>query len=189
MHVAGRRFVDRAPGQRTVKVYSNQPEVVLFVNGEPVGAKKGAHVFVFEDVPMVMGENTVCARAGVLADEITLNAVAKPNESYVLPDDEPDAGAVANWFDGEKPVALEYPEGYFSIKDKLKELTAHPEAAAVLGEAFEKMGGGGQAKSLKNMMGMLGGMSLAQILKMAGKRIPAGADAYLNAKLTKIKKP
>ncbi len=189
VHVAGRRFADRAPGQRTVKVYSNQPEVVLFVNGEPVGAKKGAHVFVFEDVPMAMGENTICARAGVLADEIVLNAAAKPNPDYVLPDDEPDAGAVANWFDGEKPAAPEYPEGFYSVKDKLKDLLANPETAAVLSAAFEQMGGGGMsAKSMKNMMGMLGAMPLEQIIKLAGKRIPAGAMAHLNGQLTKIKK-
>lgn len=41
---------------------------------------------------------------------------------------------------------------------------------------------------MKNMMGMLGSMPLEQIIKLAGKRIPAGAMAYLNGQLTKIKK-
>lgn len=49
-------------------------------------------------------------------------------------------------------------------------------------------GGGMSAKSMKNMMGMLGAMPLEQIIKLAGKRIPAGAMAYLNGQLTKIKK-
>ena len=189
MRVAGSRFVDRAPGQRNVKVYSNQPGVTLFVNGEEVGTKEGAHVFVFENIALRDGENTVTARAGACEDTITLRGVAEPNKDYVLPDENPEAEGVTNWFEGIEAPKMEFPAGYYSIKDNMKDLLANPETAAILNGLFEQMGGGGAAgKSMKNMMGMLGRMPLEQILKLAGNRVPKEAPAYINGLLTKVKK-
>ena len=189
VRVAGSRFVDRAPGQRNVKVYSNQPGVTLFVNGEEVGTKEGAHVFVFENIALRDGENTVTARAGACEDTITLRGVAEPNKDYVLPDENPEAEGVTNWFEGIEAPKMEFPAGYYSIKDNMKDLLANPETAAILNGLFEQMGGGGAAgKSMKNMMGMLGRMPLEQILKLAGNRVPKEAPAYINGLLTKVKK-
>ena len=80
VHVAGRRFADRAPGERTVTVYTNQPEVTLLLNGQPVATVEAVdHVAIFEELPLQAGANTVTARAGSCEDSITLNGVETSN--------------------------------------------------------------------------------------------------------------
>ncbi len=182
VHVAGRRFADRAPGERSVTVYTNQPEVTLLLNGQPVGTQPAVdHAAVFSELPLRDGENTVTARAGSVEDTITLNGVAQPNPGYVLPQEDAQAG---NWFtpEGGEPQELVFNEGCFSIKDKIKDILDHPQAGAVLRGMMEQAGVGG------SMLGMLGGFSLQNLLKMAGKNLPAGAAFFINDKLNKIAK-
>ena len=189
VHVCGSRFVDRAPGQRDVIVYTNCPEVTLFVNGAEVGTQQAVdHMCVFHEVALQNGANTVTAKAaGAPDDTISLNGVDKPNESYVLPQEETEAG---NWFDElGNEVKMEFPEGYLSIKEKLGTIMANEEGAKVLMELFEKLGAGsGMGKSMKNMMGMIKGMTLENILTLMGNKVPANATGYINSLLTKIKK-
>ena len=189
VHVCGSRFVDRAPGQRDVIVYTNCPEVTLFVNGAEVGTQQAVdHMCVFHEVALQNGANTVTAKAaGAPDDTISLNGVDKPNESYVLPQEETEAG---NWFDElGNEVKMEFPEGYLSIKEKLGTIMANEEGAKVLMELFEKLGAGsGMGKSMKNMMGMIKGMTLENILTLMGNKVPANAKGYINSLLTKIKK-
>ena len=59
---------------------------------------------------------------------------------------------------------------------------AHPVAGAMLREMFDKAGVGGP------MLDMISGFTLANMLKMAGKHMPAGAAFFLNDKLNKIAK-
>ena len=183
VHVCGRRFADRAPGERSVYVYTNQPEVTLLLNGQPVGTKVAVdHMAVFEELPLQDGENTITARAGDVEDTITLNGVEKSNPDYVLPQEDTQAG---NWFTpegSEGPQELEFIEGHFSIKDKIGDIMAHPVAGAMLREMFDKAGVGGP------MLDMISGFTLANMLKMAGKHMPAGAAFFLNDKLNKIAK-
>ena len=192
VHVCGRRFADRAPGQRDIKVYSNCPTVTLVVNGKEVETLNADKIFVFKDVALQDGANEITAKAvGAADDTITLNGVAQPNPDYILPQDDSVGNGVANWFDDiEVPTTLEFPEGYFSIKDRIGDIAAHPEASEVLRELFSNMGSGAgvNAKSMDNMMGMMKNMKLQDILKMAGKRVPAQAKFVINEKLTKIKK-
>ena len=62
IHVCGRRFTDRAPGERDVTVYCNRPEVTLQVNGKEVSSRSGdGYVFTFRDVPLSEGANSVKA--------------------------------------------------------------------------------------------------------------------------------
>ena len=190
VYVAGRRFLDRAPGQRDIKVYSNQPAVTLLVNGQAVGTQEGAHVFVFRDVALRDGSNTVTAVAGDLSDTISLHAVAEPNPDYVLPGFGPSAQGVTNWFaDIQVEGELEYPEGCFSLRDTMGDLYANVETAALL-EAnaqviFEPM-----AKSMKNMYstGMMSKTTLENILKMSGSGLGEKGKLYLNQQLNQIKK-
>lgn len=41
---------------------------------------------------------------------------------------------------------------------------------------------------MKNMMGMIKGMTLENILTLMGNKVPANAKGYINSLLTKIKK-
>lgn len=190
VHVCGRRFVDRAPGQRDIKVYSNCSPVTLLVNGKEFKTLQGDKIFVFSDVPLTEGDNTITATApGTQEDTILLRGVDKANQDYILPQEDDGAEGVANWFEGIQANAkLEFPEGYFSIKDKIKDIMANSQAAELFQGLMEQAMGQGMGKSMKNMMGMVGGFSLQQVLKMAGKKVPAGADIYLNQLLNKIPK-
>ena len=191
VHVCGRRFMDRAPGQRDIKVYSNCPQVTLLVNGCEVATLKADKIFLFKDVILQNGVNEITARAeGAADDVIYLNGVTTPNSSYILPQEENTGDGVANWFDDiAVSRKLEFPEGFFSIKDKMGEIMANPESAKVMNQVFSQMGGGTMnAQSMKNMLGMLKNMSVETILKMAGKKVPADAKYALNDMLNKIKK-
>ena len=96
-----------------VTVYSNQSAVELFANGESLGVKEAADHFFYFDVPNV-GETTLVAKAGDLTDEGTIRKVDVFNEDYRLKEQ----GAVLNWFD------ITEKEGYFSLNDKIGEITA-----------------------------------------------------------------
>lgn len=185
VHVCGARFTDRAPGQRSVTVYTNCPQVTLLLNGAELGTKAAVdHICVFEELPLCEGANSVTAKAAnALDDTIILNGVQTPNEGYVLPQEKTEAG---NWFDElGKELKLEFPEGFFSIKDKLGDIMAHNEAGKLLEDLFAKIDAG---KNMKSMMSMMKSMTLDNILTMAGKAVPADAKAYINNLLTKIHK-
>ena len=75
-----------------MKVYTNQNEVTLYVNGDKLETKYGEHVFEFT-VPMG-AEVRVKAASGELSDEAVFRKVSKPNPAYALKDTG-DKGA--NW--------------------------------------------------------------------------------------------
>jgi beta-galactosidase len=82
VYITGRRYVDRAESRTNIKVYSNLPEVTLYVDGKEVDTQKGSRVFSF-NVPLE-GKIQIKAVAGECSDEITVNRVEKPNPSYKL---------------------------------------------------------------------------------------------------------
>ena len=66
VHICSKRFVERTGSTATVKVYSNQSTVALYVNGNKVGEQTGEHVFTFK-VPL-NGELHIQAVAGDRSD-------------------------------------------------------------------------------------------------------------------------
>ncbi len=111
VHVCSKRYIDRVEDVTKITVYSNQPEVELFVNGESIGKKTAPDHFFYFEVPNV-GESKIVARAGDLSDESTIRKVEERNMDYVLVE----KGAVLNWFD------IDAPEGRFSLNDKLSDI-------------------------------------------------------------------
>lgn len=71
VHITSRRFVERTEATTAVKVYSNAPEVELFVNDRSLGKVRSAdRVFRWPDVTLTAGENKIRAIAGsTLSDE------------------------------------------------------------------------------------------------------------------------
>lgn len=200
VHVAGRRFVDRATEERDITVYTNCDEVTLVVNGAEVATKAAVdHAVVFENVALNDGANEVTAKANGVEDTITLNGVAEHNYAYDLPE----GNEGANWFDdpaaieARKAKKLNFPKGYYSIKDKMSVLQANPQTAAILAAAMEKAmqgsamasmanpDGGGMGKEMMEFMGM---MTLNNLIKMAGAAVSADDKYQLNEMLNKIKK-
>ncbi len=194
--VSGGRFVNRAPGERNVIVYTNCDEVTLVVNGAQVETKEAVdHIITFENVALKDGENTVTAFSGsVKANTVTLHAVAEHDYSYDLPE----GNQGANWFNDPAAVAarqaLKYPKGYYSIKDKFGTLMANPQCAAILGNLMQQvmgsMGGDmmGMGQMSDDMMKMMNMMRLSDMLKMAGDKVPLEAKIALNEALIQIKK-
>ena len=113
VHLCGKRYVDRVEDVTRVTVYSNLPEVELFVNWESVGKQCAEDHFFYFDVPNV-GESTLVAKAGELSDEGHIRKVDEMNMDYVLVE----KGAVLNWFD------VTAPEGRFSLNDKIGDIMA-----------------------------------------------------------------
>lgn len=122
VHICGRRYVRRAEDVTQVKVYSNQSRVELRVNGKTIGVKEGSHTFCF-DVRMEE-KMKVEAFSGDLTDCILIEKVPEVEKSYVYSA----AAEIANWFAG---LELKYPEGYFSINDKIGDIIKVPEGRAV----------------------------------------------------------
>ena len=83
VHVCGSRYVDRPEAETTVKVYSNQKKVSLYVNGQLLSEQEGDKVFTFK-VSLGEGETSIEARSGELTDSAVLRKVSEPNPSYKL---------------------------------------------------------------------------------------------------------
>ncbi len=196
VYVAGGRFADRAPDERNIIVYTNQPSVTLIVNGEEIATQEAVdHAVVFRAVALKDGANTVTAKGNEVAgNTITLNAVAEHNYAYDLPE----GNQGANWFDDPAAVAarkaLRYPAGYYSIKDKVSVLLANAKTEPIVREILGKAMGGGPMAGMapkgddNPMAEFMGMMRLSDLLKMAGGALPAEAKIALNEALIKIKK-
>ena len=193
--VSGGRFVNRAPEERNVIVYTNCDSVTLVVNGVDVETKAAVdHMISFENVALNDGENTVTAYAGdVKANSITLCGVAEHDYSYDLPD----GNQGVNWFDDPELVAMKkafkYPKDAFSIKDKMGALFANPQTAAILGDLMKNMMGANTMMSSMGqmspeMMQFMNNMRLSDALKMAGDAFPMAAKLALNQALNQVKK-
>ncbi len=182
VHVCGSRYVDRAEEVTEVKVYSNQPQVTLFVDGEEKETKSGKYLFTFE-VPL-SGEHEITAKSGDLSDSIKVRKVAEPNMAYQFGE----KGGVVNWFDKE-----DFKPGYFSIKDTLGVLKSHPVAGAIVNKLMDGASAkrGDVAESVKDnpaLQKMMAAMSLESMLKQAGDAVTEEQVKQLNAALQQIPK-
>ena len=191
LHLCGRRYAQRAGETTQIRVYSNQPLVALYRNGELVEVKAADKVFVFDAVALADGFNTITAAAGGLKDSMTLEKVEKEPDIYVLPEVSERAEGVANWFklagDLDLKAPMEFPEGKYSIHDTMEELSKSPEAMEIATEAFKLALNMKMVKG-EGMWDMMKGMNLKSMCEMAGSMVPEGFTESLNAKLIKIDK-
>ena len=190
IHVAGRRYARRAGETTEIRVYSNQPEVALYLNGRLVEEKSADRVFVFT-VALHEGFNVITARAGDLRDSITLEKVEKEPTIYVLPEVNERAEGVANWFklagDLDLQAPMQFPEGKYSIRDTAEEISKCPEAMDILTNAM-KLTLNMKVAPGEGMWDMMKSMTLEKAFAMAGNMVPEGFAESINAKLTEIDK-
>ena len=92
VHLCSKRYVDRAEAVTSVKVYTNQKHVALYVNGKLAEEKDGDKVFEFK-IPLE-SEVKIEAVAGELKDSCTLRRVSAPNPDYTL---KKSKGKSQNW--------------------------------------------------------------------------------------------
>lgn len=194
VYLCGRRYSRRTGDTTTIKVYSNQSQVSLYVNGELFATQPGCKIFLFENVPLQKGFTYLQAVADKCNDNMTLEKVAKKPDIYTLPQEEDEMEGVANWFEQVQVttdnVPMEFSETHFSVYDKITDLLANEEASEILISSFHSLTG---MKLQKSMMGMIGGKTLidmAAMMKDMGNtaQVPDNAMEIINAALSKVAK-
>ena len=198
VHLCSKRYIDRVEDVTKVTVYSNLPEVELFVNGESIGKKTAEDHFFYFDVKNV-GESTIVAKAGELTDEGKIRKVDEMNMDYVLVE----KGVVLNWFD------IDAPEGRFSLNDKIADIMESKRGKLwFIGVGLKikkkmdagkkdpnKKKSGGFDVDLKadgGLMQMMGGFTVLRLTSMMGMmnvNFTKEELLKMNKKLNKIKKP
>ncbi len=186
VHICGKRYVDRVEDVTKVTVYSNQPEVELFVNGKSLGKQSSTEHFFYFQVPNV-GESLLTAAAGTCTDESRIRKTEVFNEDYRLKE----KGAVLNWFD------ITEKEGYYSLNDQLTDVMKSQEARSLFWEMMENgmqnQEGEPMIKlqDMGSMMQMMGGFTLIRLAKlMSAAHITFSREQLLtlNAQLNQIRK-
>ena len=197
LHICGKRYIDRVEDVTKVTVYSNFPEVELYVNGELLEKQSSDNHFFYFNVPNA-GTSTLKAVAGDLTDESTINKVDTFNEAYRLVE----KGAVLNWFD------INAPQGRFSLNDTMKDIMScfagkmwfagvglnikkkldankKPGAKKDGGFDVDLSAGGG----LMEMMGGFTVLRLTSMMAMANISFTKEELLKMNKQLNRIRKP
>ena len=84
VHICGKRYAQRAGETTEIRVYSNLPQVSLYLNGKLLETVRADKVFVFH-VALSEGMNTLTAKAGDIHDSTVFEKVAREPEIYTLP--------------------------------------------------------------------------------------------------------
>ena len=191
VHICSKRYVDRTEDMTLVKVYSNLPEVTLFLNGEKFETKKAEDHFFSFTVPN-KGRTEIKAVSGEYSDEAVINKVEVFNEEYRLKE----KGAILNWFD------ITEREGYCSLNSKISDIMASWKGKMILSLLLMKKAKGLKKKNKgekgnpassmanKDMMAMVGSFTILRIssmVSMLGIEFTKEELLSLNRKLNKVK--
>ena len=184
VHLCGSRYVDRTEEVTEIKVYSNQNEVSLYLDGKLFATRQGHVVFSFQ-VP-ISGEHTIEARAEDCTSVMLVRKVSEPNPAYRKPGRAASTG-VTNWFD-----KGEADPNCYSILDTLGEIRQNPEAAAIIDQMMAKgaESHGEIAETVKDnpaLQRMMNRITLVSLLKQSGA--DEESIKQLNRILQGIKKP
>lgn len=199
VHICGKRYKNRVEDVTKVTVYSNQPEVELFLNGKSIGKQKSEEHFFYFQVPN-KGESVIEAAAGDCRDESRICKVDVFDEAYRLKE----KGAILNWFD------ITAPEGYFSLNDKMGDIMGTPEGKEVMMDFLQRKSvpketdnadsdaaePEGKAKpdmpvmneKMFEMMGSFTVLRLVNLLGSISQKVTKEELLALNAKLNEIRK-
>ena len=195
VHITSKRYYYRAEKTTTVKVYSNCDKVTLYVNGKEFATQEGKYIFTFKVPLKILGATKIKAVSGDVSDEASIKYVRKPYKGYILKTE----AKVDNWFDKNNEFDFKFPEGYFSIKDKLGNIMATEEGEALINSLMDRvvkmmMSGPdsqskGEVKISKGMMKLASSMTIERIAGLAGDKVTADMLFEVNEMLNKIKKP
>ena len=184
VHICGKRYINRVEDITKVTVYSNLPEVELFVNGTSLGKQTSKEHFFYFQVPN-QGTSTLIAIAGNCKDTSLIKKVDTFDESYRLKE----KNAILNWFD------ITAPDGYFSLNDRISEILEKPEGKEIFLSFASNLNGvmGTDTNFMKqeSMMQMLGSFTVLRMVGLLGAAhvtITKEQLLNLNAQLNKIKK-
>ena len=203
VHICGKRYIDRVEDITKITVYSNLPEVSLYVNDELLETQRSDNHFFYFQVPN-KGVSVLNAKAGAYEDESKIKKVDEFNEAYRLKEE----GDVINWFE------ITTKEGCFSINDKFGEVMENKAGARYMKRTLaliflkiklksknskdkDKAKDNGKSRNIDfgnpEMKKFLYGMSVKRLISMAGTMGPGMQFTKkqvldINKKLNKIKK-
>lgn len=187
--ITSKGYKKRPTEMMSVKVYSNQNEVSLKINGKVFDSKIGAPVFIFEDVPLNEGltEIEVTCPGTDLRDQAIFEKVSEPEPSYLAPPRKnPLKDAVQNWFNSEDEKGnaepMLYPAGYFSIKSRVGDVCDNAEGEQFMRQHLAPLFDHPMFDFIKNM-------SFKDLADMNKGSLTPPVLKVLNRGLTKIKTP
>lgn len=135
LHLCEKRYKKRVEDTTVIKVYSNQSEVSLEINGQQSASVSGHIVFLFPNVKLNPGVNRITARSNELIDTMEVICVEEPEQSYIYADPNPGFN-VKDWVTGGKKSEDLFPEDRCSVIDEMRVLSSIPEAWAILEKDF-----------------------------------------------------
>ena len=184
MHICGKRYIHRVEDITKVTVYSNLPEVELFVNGTSLGKQKSKDHFFYFQVPN-QGISTLVAIAENCKDNSLIKKVDTFDESYRLKE----KNAILNWFD------ITAPDGYFSLNDKISEILKNPKGKELFLSFASSLNGVmgtdtnfTQQESMMKMLESFTVLRMVGLLGAANVTVTKEQLLNLNAQLNQIKK-
>lgn len=186
VHLCGSRYHDRVEEETEIKVYSNQPSVTLWMDGEMVGTKEGSHIFTWK--VKITGTHNIKVTSGELSDEMEIAKCDTPNPAYFV-----SAEKVRNWFD-EPQEEEKAGDEFFSLDDTLGAISANPEGKALMDHMMAAMTAktaGGMGKGVKipkAMMTIVARQPMRKLLKQAGIAEDSEQAVQLAAALGRIRK-
>ncbi len=190
VHVCGHRYPDRVEDEVEIKVYSNQPSVTLYVNGEKFAANSEEDLFFHFKVPNTGAPGTVMtirAEAGGCEDEICIRKVAEFNKDYIVKG----PGVVLSWQE------ITEPKGFFSLNDRIGEILQAPGGMEAMGGLLSLMtppGGanGDDGKADEGLKAMLQKMTVVRLFALlpaiAKIKVTREMMLSLNEKLNQVPK-
>ncbi len=163
VHLCGSRYVNRIEQNTEIKVYSNQDNIALFVNGIEAGRQTGRTIFQFS-LALEKGQSyRIEAKSKDASDTMIIKSVNEPDPSYSY------LGAkVVNWFDS---TAID--PAFYSVEDTLGELRQNPKSGATVNRMMEQASKsrGDVAEQVKDnpaLQKMLERQKLVNMLKQGG---------------------
>ena len=195
VHLAGKRYVERASDQIDLKIYTNCEHVTLYVNGVKIERQSAANrIVVLKDVALTDGLNHLKVEAysgdSVFVDQAWIEKVAEENLSYKAPVEDANE-MVANWFDmpeldDEVVGEVEIPEGVYSSRETLENLIENEKTKDIVISIL------GDLTKIP-MYGMMKGFKLDVLASMADEEgdnslFSESRINRLNRELVKIKK-
>ncbi len=177
VHIASKRFVNRASNTITIKVYTNQPEVVLLTKDKSIEAITENGSALFENIPLTYGINKFVAKAAGYTDEVIFKKISKPDEAYIYVDQNPGLN-VRNWFLDEQSEEELFPKGFMSIRSSINDILASDQAIGIIDKRMPKIG--------IDIRDTVGTFSLEKYFQYTKPDCTDEEIKALNAELTKI---
>lgn len=180
VYITGKRYANRPVGFMDVKVYANVQEVELVAGNERYKTESDNGIFIFPNVAVGLGANSIRAIANGCCDEAVFTGVLSPDETYTFHDPNPGIN-VKNWFTDEVERLKSFPEDAYTILDQINTLLDNPEAMQIINNTNPQLG--------TFMLDSVGTFTLEQGINFS--KIPLTEDEVkdLNRQLATIKKP